>query len=337
MCTGLSCSVTLGAMISTMRRVGRTALVAVAAATMLAGCSWIFQDRMRGGMVDYEARSEPQCSTGRGWPGLDTIFAVLGGLSVVAGATAADDVPSETKTAWILGGITNIVIHGASAASGYRWAGECREAYEIWEQTPTAMAQNDERRRAQLAKQFSANPTNDPEKAASFWCGRGHRCTVEETTCSGMCEPRETAWCALTDEGFICGVNRGTCLAQVEQTRARPRGECVERRAALWAGPPARNAPVETTLAAAPPPSPEKPRGHFCASSFTQPSASLCAREKSDCQAARDAALAVVADLSECTLLETAHCFETDGRERCFPTPEACSARSAAAACDVRS
>ena len=67
------------------------------------------------------------------------------------------------------------------------------------------------------------------------------------------------------------------------------------------------------------------PRGYFCASS---PAAGLCAREKTDCEAARDAAMGAGAVLSACALVEAAHCFDADGRERCFPTSELCTTRA---------
>lgn len=68
-----------------------------------------------------------------------------------------------------------------------------------------------------------------------------------------------------------------------------------------------------------------QPRGYFCAVSKES---GFCARHKHDCTAARDAAIATVADLSECTLTESAHCFDVDGRERCFPSKELCVSRA---------
>jgi hypothetical protein len=67
------------------------------------------------------------------------------------------------------------------------------------------------------------------------------------------------------------------------------------------------------------------PRGFFCASSPSNADAGLCVREKDECQRARDAALAGVADLSECALTERAFCFG----DRCAPTNEACAAMRA--------
>lgn len=88
----------------------------------------------------------------------------------------------------------------------------------------------------------------------------------------------------------------------------------------------ARNLKVaKATLAPKPAADASQPRGYFCAASKD---GGFCARQKHDCINARDAALATVADLSECTLTETAHCFDVDGRERCFPTSQQCTARA---------
>jgi hypothetical protein len=71
-----------------------------------------------------------------------------------------------------------------------------------------------------------------------------------------------------------------------------------------------------------------QPRGHFCAASAT---AGLCTRERSDCEAAREAALAAVPDLAACSLVEVAYCFDTTSHERCFPTAEQCAVRGSEA------
>lgn len=91
-----------------------------------------------------------------------------------------------------------------------------------------------------------------------------------------------------------------------------------------------REAAVVRTPPPVPPPSQPPPRGHFCATSAGTPNAGLCAREKSDCQRARDAVLAAVADMTECALVETAWCFDAGpGDERCVPTTEGCAAARA--------
>jgi len=71
------------------------------------------------------------------------------------------------------------------------------------------------------------------------------------------------------------------------------------------------------------------PRGWFCSSSPTVRGASLCARDRSECERARGAAMGGVPDLEACTLLEIAWCFE---RDRCAPTEAACTAQRAASA-----
>ncbi|MFN0248620.1 MAG: hypothetical protein ACKV2T_17145 [Kofleriaceae bacterium] len=67
------------------------------------------------------------------------------------------------------------------------------------------------------------------------------------------------------------------------------------------------------------------PRGFFCSTSATTSAAGLCARQKVDCARSRDAASAVVADLTECTLVETAWCAQiAAGDDRCFPAEDVC-------------
>lgn len=69
------------------------------------------------------------------------------------------------------------------------------------------------------------------------------------------------------------------------------------------------------------------PRGFFCASSSSNSSAGFCVREKAECQRTRDAALAGLPDLGDCTLTERAFCFG----DRCAPDAEACDAMRARA------
>ena len=83
-----------------------------------------------------------------------------------------------------------------------------------------------------------------------------------------------------------------------------------------------RRAPKVTPARAKAPP----PRGHFCAVSATTPSAGLCTRKKADCARSRDAVLAVVADLAECTLVEEAWCYaDDDDAEHCYPAEAGCA------------
>jgi hypothetical protein len=72
---------------------------------------------------------------------------------------------------------------------------------------------------------------------------------------------------------------------------------------------------------------PSAPRGFYCSSSVASPAAGFCVRDKADCQRARDAASAAVADLDECRLVEKAWCFTAAGAERCAPGMATCNDR----------
>lgn len=81
------------------------------------------------------------------------------------------------------------------------------------------------------------------------------------------------------------------------------------------------------------------PRGWFCATSML--GAGLCARERSTCEQARDAAIGAGAELAACALVETAWCFAAGAKQRCFPTQGGCETQrgrvdGAAATCDER-
>lgn len=65
-------------------------------------------------------------------------------------------------------------------------------------------------------------------------------------------------------------------------------------------------------------------RGFFCASSPGNAAAGFCVRDKAECGRIRDVSVAAVADLTACTLVETAWCFG----DRCAPTEEACREQS---------
>ncbi len=67
------------------------------------------------------------------------------------------------------------------------------------------------------------------------------------------------------------------------------------------------------------------PRGWFCASSTR--GGGLCARERSTCEQAREAAIGAGADLGGCVLVETAWCFAAGPGQRCFPTQGGCEAQ----------
>ncbi|MBX3161184.1 MAG: hypothetical protein KF773_34805 [Deltaproteobacteria bacterium] len=76
------------------------------------------------------------------------------------------------------------------------------------------------------------------------------------------------------------------------------------------------------------------PRGFFCTSSPSQLKLGACSRQKAGCVQVRGAALAVAADLTPCTLVESAFCFDAgsgNDLERCAATEAACTAQHDAA------
>lgn len=220
----------------------RTKLRVAAAilAMSASGCSWVFQDRLRGGLASYDGNAEPNCTPSKGWAVLDGLFAGLGGATILLGATA-DELSSGDKTILIVGGIFDLLVHGSSAITGSNWANECRRAYADYQNesrgAPPADAELD-RLRAQIER-------------------------------------------------------NGDSVAPHEQVPETPR-----------------------------------PRGFYCASSATASAAGLCTREKADCARARDAAIGLIADITECGLVESALCFDVKpGELRCSPTAESCAAQ----------
>jgi hypothetical protein len=82
----------------------------------------------------------------------------------------------------------------------------------------------------------------------------------------------------------------------------------------------AENPPVRRTDAA--PVTAPVPRGFYCASNATT---GTCARDKLTCEGTRGALLVAASDLSVCTLVESAWCFD-EGR-RCTPDETMCVAQ----------
>lgn len=91
---------------------------------------------------------------------------------------------------------------------------------------------------------------------------------------------------------------------------------------------PRRPKTIEATAVAPLPQDPAQPRGFYCASSAATPEAGICTRAKADCARLRDAAVAAIADLGACALVEVAHCFDAGpGDERCAPAVEGCASQ----------
>lgn len=177
----------------------------------------------------------------------------------------------------------------------------------------------------------------------------------------GTTEPVcSSTYLAPTGDGLLAAVGLGVGAAAIEQEDSlvalpailvgvvfgvvaiagvQTANDCKEAKAEWRIGGAIGRASVANTggpaPAATPPPAPvpppapaTSPRGFYCASSSAAVAAGLCARDKADCKRARDAALAVITDITECALVETAHCFEpTPGDARCSPTAESCAAQ----------
>lgn len=286
----------------------------LALAFTLTGCSWIFQDRLRG---EYDGRSEPQCSTSRGWAWVD---AILGGLSGGEALIAIDSTGGSERDAAIIGGIIGAVVHGASSASGWSWSSTCREAYADWDKQPGGIEQKREAERAGLARSQAANPGNDPAKASMYWCSSIDRtCVADQETCAGLCLDQREVWCSFADGKYLCARTRGTCT-ELRSAAKGWRGECVVQKAQLPYVPKVEPKPE---LIDVNPPVVE-PRGWYCYSSPTQTAVASCARQKADCETGRDAASTATPDVSTCILVETVQCFTAHARTRCAPNAAIC-------------
>jgi hypothetical protein len=331
-----------------LRRMVVTAVM-LAGMTGATGCSWLFQDRLRGGFNNYTGQSEPRCSTSKGWPVVDGLFGGLHVLSTVLVATSEE--PVENRDAILLGNVLWAVVHTASAITGASWASDCQRAYDEWDAIEPEGAQRRAQEQARLALlELAGKSQNNPQQARAFWCAASTGdCVVDRAACAeNECSRQETAWCASDKGGFVCSKTRGGCLAaRFTRRRSRTLGECVEHRAGLAHLPeePSRAAPsaVGPNPSTPPPlvPAPPAPRGYYCSSSTAKPVAGFCTREKADCQRVRDAARAAVTDLAECRLVEAAFCHVADGSEQCAPTMETCverakSATGVTAACEER-
>jgi hypothetical protein len=92
------------------------------AALVAGGCSW--------GAQTYRGVASSPCSTSRIAPVIDTAIAVAGatafGVAFASGGRA-DDPGSHRSTVMGAGSLAALV-YGASAISGYTWAGDCRRA-----------------------------------------------------------------------------------------------------------------------------------------------------------------------------------------------------------------
>ncbi|MDX1421560.1 MAG: hypothetical protein R3322_00380 [Kiloniellales bacterium] len=98
-----------------MKRIAMATTLAIA----LSGCSWAFQDTLPD---IHKPGDAPMCSKGKGWPIVDTVFMVSNLLAMAVYLDA-----EYGGAAAVQGGFA--ALWGASAYSGFKNAGECKQAY----------------------------------------------------------------------------------------------------------------------------------------------------------------------------------------------------------------
>jgi hypothetical protein len=225
-----------------LRRATVTAVVLIGM-TGATGCSWLFQDRLRGGYEGYTGRSEPRCTTSKGWAAVDGVLGGLHVLSVLLVATSEE--PIENRSTVIVGNVLWTLVHTASAITGASWASDCGSAYDEWNAIDSGSTAGEAQERRRLALELAGNHQNDPRKARAFWCAASSGdCVVDQAACTeGGCSRQETAWCSGGKGGFVCNKTRAGCLAVRYSRRSRNMGECVERRAELGTSRTRRRAP----------------------------------------------------------------------------------------------
>lgn len=97
----------------------------LSASLAVGGCSYMFVDGppKRHQQLPYFA-----CTTSRGWPVVDTVFAGLFGLSAISAFAGAGQGNDAATAGVVTGGLAALFV--ASAVSGYNDASECRAATE---------------------------------------------------------------------------------------------------------------------------------------------------------------------------------------------------------------
>lgn len=238
---------------------------------------------------DWDGSSEPECSDSYAAPLGDGLVSALA-MGVGVAAAEDEEATGESKTAIVLGALVVGIGFGVAAFVGGDTAKECKDARNTW------------RVGGAIGRATSKNAERERDEAIDA--------EIEKSN----------AWCATNGNERVCGRDRDQCLERADASRARDLGECVrshEEVAVVRPQPPRPAQPAQ----------PPAPRGYFCASSPSAVAAGLCTREKSDCVRARDAALALITDMTECALVETAQCFDANGAQRCSPSVEACDAQ----------
>jgi hypothetical protein len=278
---------------------------------------------MKGTDPNWSGETRPDCDTS-GIPIVaDGSIAILG-LIVASAGLAADNGPA------VLGGVAVGLPFSISAAVGEAKQKKCERQIEEWQIGTTigtaAAARLGRQPEAPAPSEAPPEPTNranDADKAWAFWCSPSNgQCVADEALCVGDCYKIKRVWCAWGEKRWLCSVSHAACVDLRDSRRGQQYNECIERTAKLQ--PPT---PVAVEGPKARQPVVPAPRGWFCFASPSQAGVGACVREKAECEAARDAALGAVADISMCTLIESGWCFVADGRTRCAPSAETCAAQ----------
>lgn len=211
--------------------------VVIVGLLLCSSCALVFQDRLKS---EYDGRSEPQCSTGAGWAGLDL---ALAGLNVLGAAAASDDneLSADEKSAYMIGGIVWGALHLVSGVSGFAWASTCKDAYKEWNDDGQNQKRVDDlAERTKLARSLAVDqPPPKPAPPRGYFCATSATsglCAREKTDCETA---REAALSAVPDLAACAIVESAHCFDREGRERCFPTAElcaarggeaCVERK-----------------------------------------------------------------------------------------------------------
>lgn len=225
----------------------------------LSGCALLFQESLS---ANYSPRkSEPYCSTSAGWPIVDMVFGAsnaalaIGAAGIEPETSGYEEVDQEAntrRTAYIVSGVAGALIHGISAATGFGWANECKEARE---KRAAYLEQKDERaeqdariQRARLERQLvrerAARRARDDEgddeseeedeAGNGFFCSSAS-CSRDAESCDAgrsqdeqPCVASPTAFCFGGGRFRVCRTTLAACERQLSASGFGDRTSCDE-------------------------------------------------------------------------------------------------------------
>jgi hypothetical protein len=191
--------------------------LAVGVLTVMAGCSWLFQDHLHHPEAAYASSSPPECTAGNGWAVLDLAFAALNGVGAVL-ARNDETLSDEKRNAYTIGGIGWALVHSASAITGMNWAATCRRVTREWVASAGPSPGLTAQEKAELAElqkqQPSAPPAPEPEPRGWYCLSSTAQPTV--STCvreKASCEAaRDAVLSAIPDVGPCTLVETAVCF-----------------------------------------------------------------------------------------------------------------------------